>query len=161
MGLMDSLRSLFGGGKKQAAPARQPSPQAPAAAAATVSATAAVATAAGSTSDPVREAALGLVGPGGSGLPALLEKLKDGGLREVIDTWVGTGDNMPVSAGGLSRALGPETIAGIAGKLGLPEDEVAAGLASALPEVVDKLTPEGFVPDADGLAKHFAAQFKK
>ena len=104
-------------------------------------------------------AAMALVGSGGSGLPALLEKLHAGGLGEVADTWVGTGDNMPVSTRGLTAALGADQISAMAAKAGVPDDVMASGLAEALPGIVDKLTPEGLVPDAASLAGHFATQF--
>lgn len=163
MGLMDTLRSLLGGGS-----APKPAPSAgaagPRAAAATPAGTGTAAAAAQSPpagGDPIMGAALGLVGQGGSGLPALLDKLKAGGLGEHADIWVGSGDNMPVSAGGLTKALGAEQIAGIAAKTGLSEDAVASGLAKTLPAVIDKLTPEGTVPDAASLARHFSTQFGK
>jgi len=106
-------------------------------------------------------AAMTLVGSGGSGLPALLAQLHSGGLGEVAETWVGTGDNMPVSPKGLTAALGADQISALATKAGLSEDAMASGLAKALPGIVDKLTPEGLVPDEATLARHFAVQFGK
>lgn len=106
-------------------------------------------------------AAMALAGSGGSGVPALLEKLRAGGLGEVAETWIGTGDNMPVSPKGLTAALGADQISAMAAKAGLPEEAIASGLAKALPGIVDKLTPEGLVPDAASLARHFAAHFGK
>jgi len=111
--------------------------------------------------DAFMDAAMALVGSGGSGLPALLEKLRAGGLGEGADTWVGTGDNMPVSSQGLTAAVGADQLSAMAAKAGVPEDVMASGVAKALPGIVDKLTPEGFVPDAATLARHFTAQFKK
>ena len=106
-------------------------------------------------------AALALVGSGGSGLPGLLERLRGGGLGEVVETWIGTGDNMPVSSRGLTAALGADQISAMAAKAGLPDDAMASGLAEVLPGIVDKLTPEGFVPDTASLARHFTAQLGK
>lgn len=106
-------------------------------------------------------AAMALVGSRGSELPALLGRLRAGGLGEVTETWIGTGDNMPVSPQGLTAALGADHISAMAATAGLPEDVMASGLAKALPGIVDKLTPEGFVPDAASLAGHYTAQFGK
>lgn len=151
---MDMLRSFLGGGSAA-------KPASPAAAAAPAAAPTAATQTAAAGGDPIMGAVMGLVGEGGSGLPGLLGKLKAGGLGEHADEWVGTGDNMPVSPGGLTRALGADQIAGIAAKTGLSEDAVASGLANTLPMVIDKLTPEGTVPDAASLARHFTAQFGK
>lgn len=156
MGLMDWFRSLLGGGNApKATPTAGASGPRPSAASSATSAAAGAGTVAGvagkaptAGADAIMSAAMALVGSGGSGLPALLEKLRAGGLGEVADTWVGTGDNMPVSAQGLTAALGADQISAIAAKTGLPEEAVASGLAKALPGIVDKLTPEGLVPDA-------------
>ena len=138
-------------------------PRPSAAPAAAQAGTAAEATGAAPTggADATVKAAMALVGSGGSGLPALLEKLHAGGLGEVVDTWVGTGDNMPVSTSGLTAALGADQISAMAAKAGIPVDVMASGLAKALPGIVDKLTPEGLVPDEASLAGHFATQFGK
>jgi uncharacterized protein YidB (DUF937 family) len=163
MGLMDWFRSLRGGGKAPkatptaGATGSRPS-AAPAGAGPADGATGAAPTGG---ADATVKAAMALVGSGGSGLPALLEKLHAGGLGEVVDTWVGTGDNMPVSTSGLTAALGADQISAMAAKAGMPVDVMASGLAKALPGIVDKLTPEGLVPDEASLAGHFATQFGK
>lgn len=165
MGLMDWLRSILGGGT---------APKASPTAAASGPRTSAAPSAAGpgmvvgapsgaptGAAEAIMSAAMSLVGSGGSGLPTLLGKLRSAGLGEVVETWVGTGDNMPVSPKGLTAALGADQISAMAAKAGLSEDAMASGLAEVLPGIVDKLTPEGFVPDAASLAKHFTAQFGK
>ena len=165
MGLMDWFRSLRGGGNApKASPAAQaPKPQPSTAQTAPGAGTAAGVTSAAPTggADAFMSAAMALVGAGGSGVPALLEKLRAGGLGEVADTWIGTGDNMPVSSQGLTAALGADQISAMAAKAGVPDDVMATGLAKALPGIIDKLTPEGFVPDAATMAAHFTAQLKK
>lgn len=93
-------------------------------------------------------AALGLLSndaPGG-GLPGLIQKFEQGGLANVIGSWVGTGSNLPISAEQLQAVLGPDTIAALAGKLGLSGTDVSQQLAQILPKVVDHLTPNGTVP---------------
>ena len=163
MGLMDWFRSLLGGGNApkagSAAGGTVPRPSAapPAAPPKTVIPVPSEAPTGGD--DPIMSAAMALVGTGGSGVPALLEKLRAGGLGEVAETWIGTGDNMPVSPKGLTAALGAEQISALAAKAGLSEEAMASGLAKALPAIIDRLTPEGLVPDAASLAKHFAVQF--
>lgn len=165
MGFMDWFRSLLGGGNapKAGPTAGATGPRPPVAPPRVAAETVAAATSGAPTggADPIMGAAMALVGSGGSGLPALLGKLRSGGLGEVAETWIGTGDNMPVSPKGLTAALGADQISAMATKAGVTEEAMASGLARVLPGIVDKLTPEGFVPDAPGLARHFTAQFGK
>lgn len=79
------------------------------------------------------------------GLSGLVQQLQNGGLSEVVSSWVGTGANLPVSADALQQALGSEQISQIAAKLGLSPDQAAGSLAQLLPQVVDKLTPNGSI----------------
>lgn len=79
------------------------------------------------------------------GLGGLVQKLQSGGLSEIVSSWVGTGANLPVSPDALQQALGSEQISQIAAKLGLSPDQAAGSLAQLLPQVVDKLTPNGSI----------------
>ncbi|WP_292128254.1 YidB family protein, partial [Mesorhizobium sp.] len=64
----------------------------------------------------------------------------------VADSWVGTGQNRPINANDLGSALGPAVIREIAQRTGMNEQELLQQLSTALPGVVDKLTPNGQVP---------------
>jgi uncharacterized protein YidB (DUF937 family) len=88
------------------------------------------------------EGAGGLLG----GLGGLLDKLQKGGLGNVANSWVGPGQNQPVSPGQLGPALGPDIIKTLAQRSGLSEEEITKGLSQILPGVVDKLTPSGRLP---------------
>jgi len=92
-----------------------------------------------STSD---QGAGGLLG----GLGGLLDKLQKGGLGNVANSWVGSGQNQPVSPGQLGPALGSDIIKALAQRSGLSEDELTKQLSQVLPGVVDKLTPAGRLP---------------
>jgi uncharacterized protein YidB (DUF937 family) len=92
-----------------------------------------------STSD---QGAGGLLG----GLGGLLDKLQKGGLENVANSWVGSGQNQPVSPGQLGPALGSDIIKALAQRSGLSEDELTKQLSQVLPGVVDKLTPAGRLP---------------
>ena len=87
-------------------------------------------------------------GAGGllGGLGGLLDKLQKGGLGEVANSWVGSGQNKPVSPGQLGPALGPDIIKTLAQRSGLSEEEITSRLSQILPGVVDKLTPQGRLP---------------
>jgi uncharacterized protein YidB (DUF937 family) len=87
------------------------------------------------------------------GLGGLLEKLQQSGHGEVTKSWIGSGQNQPISPGSLGSALGPSIIKALAEKTGLSEQEVTAQLSQILPGFVDKLTPQGRLPTHDELAR--------
>jgi uncharacterized protein YidB (DUF937 family) len=88
------------------------------------------------------EGAGGLLG----GLGGLLEKFQQGGLGNVTNSWIGSGQNQPVSPNQVGSALGPNIIKTLAQQSGLSEDELTKQLSQVLPGVVDKLTPNGRLP---------------
>jgi len=94
-------------------------------------------------------------GSGGmlGGLGGLLNKLEQGGLGDVTKSWVGSGQNQPVSPGQLGSALGPSIIKMLAQKSGIPEEELTKQLSQILPGLVDKLTPSGRLPTAAELSQ--------
>lgn len=89
------------------------------------------------------------------GLGGLLDKLKDAGHGNVADSWVGTGQNQPINANDLGSALGPAVIREIAQRTGLNEQELLQQLSVALPGIVDKLTPNGQIPQNHQVASAF------
>jgi len=94
-------------------------------------------------------------GAGGvlGGLGGLLNKLQQGGLGNAVNSWVGTGQNQPVSPGQLGSALGPSIIKMLAQKSGMSEDDISKQLSQVLPGLVDKLTPAGRLPTAAELSQ--------
>jgi len=94
-------------------------------------------------------------GAGGllGGLGGLLNKLQQGGLGHLTNSWTGSGQNQPVSPGQLGSALGPTLIKTLAEKSGLSEDEITKQLAQVLPGLVDNLTPNGRLPTVAELSQ--------
>ena len=89
----------------------------------------------------------GGVGGGlGGGLGALLQRFQSGGLGEVAASWVGTGQNLPISAEQLQSVLGGDQIGALAQQAGLSQGDLMGQLAQMLPQVVDRLTPNGQLP---------------
>lgn len=80
------------------------------------------------------------------GLSGLVQQLQQGGLGSQVSSWVGNGQNLPVSADQIQSALGSGTVQALAGKLGISPDQVSSGLSQVLPKLVDHLTPNGEVP---------------
>ncbi len=90
----------------------------------------------------------GGVGTGtGGGLGDLMAKFQQGGMGDVMSSWIGSGQNMPISGDQLSNVLGPDMLGKIASQLGISHGEAAGQLSQVLPQVVDKLTPNGQVPE--------------
>ena len=93
-------------------------------------------------------AASGMSGNGGiGGLGDLLAKFQQAGLGDAAASWVGTGQNLPVSGEQVEGALGSDLLSQIARQIGLPQGEVAGHLSQMLPQVVDRLTPNGQLPE--------------
>jgi uncharacterized protein YidB (DUF937 family) len=86
------------------------------------------------------------------GLGGLLEQLQRAGFGEQADSWVGRGANEPISADAMTQIFGQDGLEQISRQAGISQDEASRGLSQLLPEVVDRMTPDGEVPDADALA---------
>ncbi len=121
------LGRLLGGGQAAAPPA---SPADPAA--------------------PPTSAGGGLLG----GLSDLVSKLGASGQSPQVNSWVGTGTNMPIQPGQLQGALGQQTIGQLAARAGMSEQELLAQLSQVLPGLVNNLTPNGRLPTEAEVAAH-------
>ena len=92
---------------------------------------------------------MNLIGNQGGGLNGLISQFASKGLGDIASSWVSTGKNIPISPGQVNNALGKNTISEMASKLGIGEHDIASQLSDLLPQLVDKLTPDGEVPDGD------------
>lgn len=88
----------------------------------------------------------GLGGILSGGLGDLVKQFQNAGKGHVADSWVGTGENKALPATDLAQVLTPDQIEFLMQKTGLGREELLAGLSQELPEVVDKLTPQGRLP---------------
>jgi uncharacterized protein YidB (DUF937 family) len=84
------------------------------------------------------------------GLPGVLEKFKAAGFNDEVASWVGKGANLQISAEQITQVLGSSTIQTAANKLGINADEISAKIAEYLPQVVDRMTPNGEVGKDSG-----------
>ena len=84
------------------------------------------------------------------GLGGLVEKFKQAGMADQVNSWIGNGQNLPISAAQISQILGSDVVRNIAAKLGIDPDQAAQQLSAMLPGLIDKLTPHGEMP-AGGL----------
>jgi uncharacterized protein YidB (DUF937 family) len=90
------------------------------------------------------------------GLSGLLDRLSNAGHGETAQSWVGTGQNLPIQSGQLGSALGQTTVSELARNAGMSEQQLLAELSRVLPGVVDKLTPDGRVPSQAEIASRFS-----
>lgn len=81
------------------------------------------------------------------GLQGLMRQMQQSGYGDQAQSWVGTGQNMPISPDVLSQILGQGRMQDIAQQLGMSNQDVAGQMAQALPDVVDRMTPQGRIPD--------------
>ena len=81
-----------------------------------------------------------------SGLNDLLNRFRQNGHGDTAQSWISTGANQPIAPNELEQALGPERVQWLLQQTGMSKEELMAGLSAKLPEVVDKLTPDGQVP---------------
>jgi len=127
MGLLDSLLGSVMGGNAGAGPGGN----------------------AGAQQSPMMLMALQLLQQNG-GIQGLLAKFQQAGYADQVQSWISTGQNMPISADALAKALGHGQLSSAAQDLGVDSSEAAGGLAAMLPHVIDQLTPQGSIPHDDG-----------
>src|SRR5882724_7063754 len=85
--------------------------------------------------------------PGGLG--GLLQSFQQGGLGQVFQSWIGTGQNLPVSPEQLHGTVGSDWISRITQATGLPQGQIEQHLSTLLPQIVDHLTPNGQLPQGE------------
>jgi uncharacterized protein YidB (DUF937 family) len=81
-------------------------------------------------------------------LQGLVIKLQQGGLSEQVQSWLGSGTNLPVTADQIRAALGSEQVRQLAQHLGLPVDSALKLLTEHVPAAVDQASPKGTLQPA-------------
>ena len=103
----------------------------------------------GGDTNPLLQAVMGLLdknSPAG-GLDGLIQALKQNGLSDIVNSWIGTGPNLPISSDQMKQGLGPDLITQLATTAGLNPEVVSSRLTTLLPGLIDKLTPDGNIPN--------------
>jgi uncharacterized protein YidB (DUF937 family) len=100
---------------------------------------------------PMAGAAFELLKNHPGGLSGLVQQFQEKGLGDVISSWVGTGQNLPISAEQIQCVLNNEHVKAFAEKAGISPEVASAKIAEVLPMIVDKLTPNGQVPEQSSL----------
>ena len=81
------------------------------------------------------------------GLAGLVQQFQQNGHGDVINSWVGSGQNRPITPDQLHQALGPDAVNNLSRMTGVASNDLVSELARVLPGIVDKLTPQGRMPD--------------
>ena len=102
--------------------------------------------------NPLLQALTGLLGQNSSvgGLAGIVQSFQKNGLGDIVNSWVGTGKNLPVTPDQIKQGFGADFLSQLAGKAGVSPDAASAQLSSLLPNVIDKLTPSGTI-EAGGI----------
>jgi uncharacterized protein YidB (DUF937 family) len=95
------------------------------------------------------------------GVQGIMNKLEAAGLGDKLQSWIGTGENQPISGAEIERALGADEVRKAADKAGMTETEAADGVANALPGLIDKISPDGKLPDVGQLDDALSGLLKK
>src|SRR5471032_755973 len=80
------------------------------------------------------------------GLSAIVAKLQQAGLGDQVKSWIGNGQNLPITAEQLQQVLGSDTVKQLAARFNIPVDQLGKVLAQALPAAVDRASPAGKLP---------------
>jgi uncharacterized protein YidB (DUF937 family) len=90
--------------------------------------------------------------PQTGGLEGFIQSFDKAGLGETVRSWMSSGENLPISAAQIESVIGSEQIQHFADKLGIDPAQASAKLAEYLPQVIDKLSPDGHLPTGENLA---------
>ncbi len=100
---------------------------------------------------PLVQAAISLLAQNSSvgGLAGLLQAFQRNGMGDIVNSWVGTGKNLPISPAQVQQGLGGDLLKQLASQAGLSAEAASGQLANLLPGLIDTLTPGGKLPDTN------------
>jgi len=91
-----------------------------------------------------------LGGSGGFSITDIIAKMQQGGLGDILQSWMGDGNNLPISAEQVTGLFGSDNVSNFASQLGVSESEAVGGLQDALPQIVDKASAGNELLDSIG-----------
>jgi uncharacterized protein YidB (DUF937 family) len=102
--------------------------------------------------NPLLQAVTSLLGQnsGVGGLAGIVQAFQKNGLGDIVNSWVGTGKNLPITPDQIKQGLGSDFLNQFAGKAGVSPDAASTQLSSLLPDMIDKVTPNGKI-EAGGI----------
>jgi len=105
-------------------------------------------------SDTIQSAIQGLLGDGGNGnldISSLVSSIsQNGGLGDMVSSWLGDGENMPIDSSTITNLFGNDKIADFASKLGVDSDNASSLLSDVVPNMIDQSSSGGSILDSVG-----------
>jgi uncharacterized protein YidB (DUF937 family) len=98
---------------------------------------------------------------GGNGLQGIVSTLQSHGMGKQVQSWIGSGKNMPVSGADIKKVVDPQKLSQMARQQSMSPDEMSQHIAEALPNLVDKATPDGKVPKQGGSMDSLKGKVKR
>jgi uncharacterized protein YidB (DUF937 family) len=105
----------------------------------------------GGSSNPLAQQLLQMINNHPGGLAGLIQSFHQKGLGDVVNSWVSTGQNQPISPDQVHSALGSDTVQQLASSAGVSTEAASSSLSQLLPTFIDKLTPNGQLPQQGNL----------
>jgi uncharacterized protein YidB (DUF937 family) len=102
-------------------------------------------------SNPEAAGILELIQNHPGGVNGLVQSFHDNGLGGMVNSWVGSGANQSISPEQIQQVLGSGPVQALAAKMGVSPEQASSTLSQLLPTVMDKLTPNGQVPEHSNL----------
>lgn len=99
--------------------------------------------------------------PQTGGLEGLIRSFQQGGLGEIVNSWVAKGQNLPVSGEQIESVLGGSVLQDLAAQLGVSPQQASGSLADVLPQLIDQMTPNGELPQGGDLLSQGLDLLKK
>lgn len=99
--------------------------------------------------------------PQTGGLEGLIRSFQQGGLGDIVNSWVANGRNLPVSGEQIESVLGGSVLQDLAAQLGLSPQQASGSLADVLPQLIDQMTPNGELPQGGDLLSQGLDLLKK
>ena len=99
--------------------------------------------------------------PQTGGLEGLIRSFQQGGLGDIVNSWVANGQNLPVSGEQIESVLGGSVLQDLAAQLGVSPQQASGSLANVLPQLIDQMTPNGEVPQGGDLLSQGLGLLKK
>ncbi len=99
--------------------------------------------------------------PQTGGLEGIIRSFQQGGLGELVNSWVANGENLPVSGEQIESVFGGSVLQDLAAQLGVSPQQASGSLASVLPQLIDQMTPNGEVPQGGDLLSQGLDLLKK
>ncbi|MGB6383880.1 MAG: YidB family protein [Terriglobales bacterium] len=114
----------------------------------------------GGSSNPLASGLLQMIQNQPGGLQGVVQSFHDKGMGGVVSSWVGSGANSPVTADQIHQVLGSDQVKALAAKAGISPDAAGNAIAQLLPTLVNKLTPNGSVPDHSNVLEMASSMLK-